>query len=112
MAAVNHSLSNINHCYLPSLNCAASALAPPSSDLFLDPELVSIITNCNQWKMICDEHVKITRLMLASRLHYAYNDPLNDKNLDLSLMSQMLDGAKSNNLRRNSIQSPHTLSIS
>ena len=38
--------------------------------------------------MICDEHVKITWLMLASRLHYAYNDPLNDKNLDLSLMSQ------------------------
>lgn len=55
--------------------------------------------------MICDEHVKITWLMLASRLHYAYNDPLNDKNLDLSLMSQMVDGAKSNNLRRNSIQS-------
>ena len=45
--------------------------------------------------------------MLASRLHYAYNDPLNDKNLDLSLMSQMVDGAKSNNLRRNSIQSVH-----
>ena len=47
--------------------------------------------------------------MLASRLHYAYNDPLNDKNLDLSLMSQMVDGAKSNNLRRNSIQSPSFL---
>ena len=33
-------------------------------------------------------------LMLASRLHYAYNDPLNDKNLDLSLMSQMGGGCQ------------------